>query len=467
MEESVSHAAPQPCPICGKPTSADQFGFVECVCGWGGPGDPVESVRGASRAFTLLDRRLAGKMARGELARIARKKSVASSGDLLYLALLTIMSTVIYLVIGALFVGSIIWFVQLLMVRAWIGAVLVGIIVLYLYWALFGLPQRIRGIVAPVSDYPRLAAVLAEVAQRVGVKTPRWVILIPGANFSLNRRMLWGRSLFPQVVVGVGAASLAQMNDLEIRAILAYLLAHYRHEHTLIARFFRGAETALFHIIDGMRAGISTNFAFRGVKDGVLADSPSIFRIRNSYYTARANTNIAMMAAAFVLWIVLLPLRLLWFVFHLMRLRQSRANEYEADAAAIEAYGPQSFINGLTAALATAATLRGSRAGIINEMAKRNNPNFFDELRRHYDQLPASILGDIRRNATRDYRSLERSHPITPDRIRAAILLGIPDPVVAQIPQSAAHLLTPAGAADASGVERQLTGILFGSAKRR
>ncbi|HEX8983747.1 MAG TPA: M48 family metalloprotease [Ktedonobacterales bacterium] len=467
MQESASLAAPQPCPICSKPTSADQFGFVECVCGWGGPGDPVESVRGASRAFTLLDRRLAGSMARRELARIARKKSVASSGDLLYLALLTVMSTVIYLVIGALFVGSIIWFVQLLMGRAWIGAVLAGVIVLYLYWALFGMPQRIRGIVAPISDYPRLAAVLAEVAQRVGVKTPRWVILFPSANFSLNRRMLWGRSLFPQMVVGVGAASLAQMNDLEIRAILAYLLAHYRHEHTLLARFFRGAETAMYHIIDGLVAGISTNFAFRGVKEGTLTGSPSIFRLRNEYYTARSNTNIAMMAAVFVLWIVLAPLRLLWFVFHLMRLRQSRASEYESDAAAIETYGPQSFINGLTAALATAATMRGSILDIRDEMVKRNDPNFFAELRRHYAELPANYLGEIRKRATLDYRSLERSHPITPDRIRAAILLGIPDPVVAQTPQSAAHLLTPAGAADASGVERQLTDILFASAKRR
>ena len=117
-------------------------------------------------------------------------------------------------------------------------------------------------------------------------------------------------------------------------------------------------------------------------------------------------------------------LRLLWLIFHLLRLRVSRANEYEADATAIKSYGAQSFINGLTAIQSAAATLRGAGLGIRKEMVKRNNPNFFSELRRHYAELPAEYLGPMRLKSLRGYRTLEHSHPITPDRIRAALALA-------------------------------------------
>ncbi|HEU5346193.1 MAG TPA: hypothetical protein VFU60_17730 [Ktedonobacterales bacterium] len=82
MERDQPPAEASRCPICGRPTPADQFGFVECACGWGGPGDPVESARGLSRRFTLLDRRLTTRIARRELARIARAKRAESASSL-------------------------------------------------------------------------------------------------------------------------------------------------------------------------------------------------------------------------------------------------------------------------------------------------------------------------------------------------------------------------------------------------
>jgi hypothetical protein len=209
-QEQAPSAGPQYCPLYGRATPADQFGFVECACGWGGPDDPVESARGASRWFTLLDRRLASSVAHRELARIARSKSAASARNLLYIAALSALSMAIYLIVGALFVGSVVLFVQYLLAGVWLGAALGGVIVLYLFWALFGFPQRITGIVAPLATYPRLEVTVGEVAARIGVKPPRWIILFPGANFYIVRRMLWGHAGAPQITLGVGAAALAQ-----------------------------------------------------------------------------------------------------------------------------------------------------------------------------------------------------------------------------------------------------------------
>ncbi len=443
----------QPCPICGRAVPADQYGFVECACGWGGPGDPVESARGASRRFTLLDRRLATSVARRELARIARTKRAASGRNLLYIGALSILSAAIYLIVAALLVGSVILFVQDLLTGVWLGAVLSGVIVLYLFWTLFGFPQRIEGIIAPLSTYPGLATMVGEVAARVGAKSPRWVILSPGANFNIARRTLWGRALTPQMTLGIGVAGLALLNDRELRAILAHELAHYQHDHTFFGRFFGGAEAALYNIIDAAHAGISTQNT--GGRYG------------RRYGGRNRSISIGVLAGALIVWIITLPLRLLWFGFHLLRLRLSRSDEYEADATAIKLYGPQAFLNGLTASLATAATLRGAAQGIRQEMAKRNNPNFFSELRRHYAELPITYLGEMRLKAVHGYRSLESSHPITPDRIRAALLLGAPEPRAAQAPQPVDAIITPAGAPDASGIERRLTDILFASGQRR
>lgn len=437
------------CPLCGRATPADQFGFVECGCGWGGPGDPLEGRRPSARRFALLDRRIAARAARRELARIARNKSAAGASSLLYIALLSMLSTLIYLVIGALLVGSLALLVFYALGGFWLGFALDGAIALYLFWALFGLPSRPYGIVARASAYPQLAAMLGEVGGRVGVKAPKWFIVYPGAGFYVTRRMLWGRAPLPQRVVGVGAASLALLNDHELRAILAHELAHYQHEHTLFGRFFGGAESALRHIIDGLRAGIDHNY------------SGGHARMNNAF------GNLGEAIGTAVVWVVTIPLRIIWFIFHMVRLRLSRANEYEADATAVEQYGAQAFINGLTAVRATAETMRGARVGIRQEMARRDNPNFFSELRRHYAELPASYMGPLRMKTLRGFRSLEDSHPITPDRVRAALMLGAPEPPVAQPAAPAYSVITPAGAVDTEAIERQLTELLFRSGRRR
>lgn len=449
--DAIQASAPpaEICPVCKRPTPADQYGFVECACGWGGPGDPVEAARGFSRWVTLRDRRLATGIARRELARISRTGRPTSARNLLYVALLSLLSAAIYLIVGALFVGSVILLAQFALSETWVGVVLAGVIVLYLFWALFGLPQKIEGIVAPIAEYPRLAATMSEIAARVGVKAPRWVVLAPDADFWIARRMLWGRALTPQVIVAIGAAALTQMNDPELRAVLTHELGHYRSEHTFFTRYFGGAEQALAHVIDGIKAGISTNY-------------------RNDW-TARARSTVSLpvLVGVVIIWVVTLPLRLLWFGFHLLRMRLSRSDEYEADRLAVQAYGARSFTQGLMAVISSEDTLRGAGASIVGDMKRRNNPNLYAELRRHYAELPPDAFARMRWRAVKGYRGLEQTHPITPDRVRAALLIATPEAPIPFLLQPVSNIITPEGAPDASQVELRLTQIIFARGRRR
>jgi Zn-dependent protease with chaperone function len=118
-----------------------------------------------------------------------------------------------------------------------------------------------------------------------------------------------------------------------------------------------------------------------------------------------------------------LPFRLLWTAFHLLRLRESRAAECAADRVAIHAYGPATFINALSGTHVVERTLHGTAPSLRQEMHKHNNPSFYAELRRHYAELPPALLSKLRTEAVREFRSMERSHPITPDRLRAAYML--------------------------------------------
>ena len=62
---------------------------------------------------------------------------------------------------------------------------------------------------------------------------------------------------------------------------------------------------------------------------------------------------------------------------------------------------------------------------------------------------------------------LEDMHPTTPDRIRAAFLVEAADPVRQNEPHPAIDLIVPAGASDASEIERQLSAKLRAQTRRR
>ena len=373
MDQAPATSAPAPatkCPICEKPVYADFACFLECACGWGGPDDPVESARGFSRAVTLFDRRWASRIARRDLQRIAERKGPTSPRGPLYLLALLALSTLIYAALGALAAGAIGLLIFYARNGLWVGVVLDAAFLLYLYTAIFGFPTRSRAIIAPLSDYPRLEALTREVAAQVKVKAPRWVILIPAANFFIGRRMLWGKALFPQTVLGVGVSGLTLLSEQELCAILAHELAHDHYAHTLSALYFGYAERALHNIINAARQGIETNT--RGAQ-----------RVRG---VNNFDGNFAVMLGVVVIWIVMLPLRLLWVIYHLLRLRLSRSDEFRADAEAVRLYGTQTFVNGYTGIRVAGHTIRDARRAdrwLFQAVKRQSAPNLFAELRRH------------------------------------------------------------------------------------
>jgi Zn-dependent protease with chaperone function len=448
MEHMAGASAPATkCPICEKPVYADSAGFLECACGWGGPGDPVESAHGFSRAVTLFDRRMASRIALRDLKRIAERKGPTSPRGPLYLLTLLVLSTLIYAALVALAVGAANLLVFYVTNSAWVAAILPAFVLFYLYTVIFGFPTRSRAIVAPLSVYPRLEALTREVAAQVKAQAPRWVVLTPGANFFIGRRMLWGKAFLPQTTLGVGVAGLALLSEQELRAILAHELAHDRYSHTLGSLYFGYAEQALYNII---------NASMWNTEVELRRNARSRVRINSVGSIGGAGA----MLGVILIWIVTLPLRLLWVIYHLLRLRLSRSYEFRADAEAVRHYGAQEFVNGLTGVLTAAATLRGAGATVRQEMARHNNANFFAELRRHYAELPQDYIGEMRLKASREYRTLQSAHPTAPDRIRAALSeVAAPPPAGPSDP--AWRVITPKGAASPEALEIELTKRFF------
>jgi hypothetical protein len=197
------------------------------------------------------------------------------------------------------------------------------------------------------------------------------------------------------------------------------------------------------------------------------------FRVHRGSARRVQSSQFVTLLAAFLVVVVTLPISLLLVVFHLLRLAESRSAEFEADRTAMRAFGPQAFIDGLTGLLVAEHTMRGARQALYAEMRKRQSANFYAELRRHYSELPAPVIVKLRLDAVRDFRSLERTHPTTSDRLRAGYLIGAqmssPASQVSPV-RPAVELLVPAGATTADGVESELTALLFGggaSSRRR
>lgn len=431
------------CPLCSQPVAPDRLGFIECGCGWGGQDDPLETARGLSRAITIWDRRRAGAQTRRELARIAAKGVQANNSSALYLLLLTMAATVVYLALISGPVLSVYGTVYYLLGRAWLGVAICALAAGAIAVSLWHPRRHLRGPYMPLSRYPRLAAAMEEVASRVGAKPPSYVVSTPDANFSVYAIRRLRRGLRREVVVTIGAASLTLLSEAEVKAILAHELAHHQHGDTFISSYVGAALASMRYLIALASVGVES-------QQRVVA--------RGKRYRRHGDAVTGMdMLAYVVTWTLLLPFRLCWAALHLMALHESRVHEYAADAAAIYAYGAPSFIAGLTGVNVVMRTLHSSRAGIRQEMGKHGERNFYAELRRHYAELPPELLHSLRLSASQRFRSLENTHPTVADRLRAALLLPpSPLPPLGQTVLGS-YLIVPEGAADASEAELALS----------
>ena len=117
--------APRPCPVCGKPIMPDAFGFVECTaCGWGGSDDPLEAAKGPSRLLTGLDRRISLAQAQNDLARLAAQRDKPLRLNPFYTLTLLLVSTLVYLLVLGIFVGTIALIVWSILDQAWLGLII-------------------------------------------------------------------------------------------------------------------------------------------------------------------------------------------------------------------------------------------------------------------------------------------------------------------------------------------------------
>jgi Zn-dependent protease with chaperone function len=420
---------------------------VECACGWGGPGDPLEKERGLLRLTSRLDRRLANAMTRRDFTRLRGPQRRPGRVGGFYAAILFLASTLIYLLMVGLLALGVFLTVTLLQAHAWFAAVIGASPALVAIFSLFYRPRRPKGIEAPIQQYPRLAAALAEVSARVGAPIPHRVVLVPGARAYVFQHRPMRRLFRREFVLGLGAGALPLLSDLDLKAILAHELAHYRHADTALHKYFGGAETALRRFIDLLAETVSSQR--RGMR---TTRSLTLF---GNTLTASVSLATAMV------WLITLPFGLLWFLFHLLRLAESRAAEFAADRVAAQAYSTQAFADGLTGLLVAGSTLRGAWESLLKEMRQHGGANLYEVLRRHYAGLPPAVIAKLRTDAARGFRSLEHTHPITPDRLRAVFLANqvVPPSVPAACP--AVDLIVPAGATNATEIEQKLTALLL------
>lgn len=405
------------CPLCGATVAAD----------------PLEHDRGLAKLLARTDRDLANGQAHRDLRRLATRGNSASSLNILYLWLLLVAATIIYVMIAALVAFCLWLIVSTILDHSFLGAVVGGVILTLIVMSLWPRRRGYKGIPVTRERFPALMVALDEVSQHLGVPVPRRVVLMPNDDLDITHTLSRG------IVLHVGAANLPLLSDVELKSLLAHELAHAYNGETLLHRYCAQAEGVLHGVVYGILEGVT------GQTYGAMRRSQRWSRGGNY------SSSVGFIGIVFT-WTVMLPFRIFWSLYHLLRMHQSRTDEFAADRAAIHAYGPQAFINGFTGLLVARRTFYKSGASLRGEMRRHNSASFYAEMRRLYGELPPNIISQLRVEATTDFRTLANSHPTTPDRLRAAYLL-IATVSPSPAPTMPAHmLLTPAGAPGSDAV---------------
>ena len=236
-----------------------------------------------------------------------------------------------------------------------------------------------------------------------------------------------------------------------MKSLLAHELAHSYNNYTALHRYLTQAEVLLHEFVYGIIGGVAEH-RMHDEPDETL---PPLWKLLHVACSLRPHLHLDGYAAV--------PAALSGY--HLLRMRESRVGEFAADRAAIDAYGPQAFINGLTGLLVARRTFNKTLAALREDMRRHKSQNIYAEMRRHYGELPPQVISQLRVEATTGFRTLANSHPTAPDRLRAAYqtfsaLLPSPAPTM-----PAYLLLASAGAPDADTVENELTTLLFNPKK--
>lgn len=271
-----------------------------------------------------------------------------------------------------------------------------------------------------LDQHPRLAAMLAQVAERVGTRPVDTVFVTPGTDFAVFERGSFLARLRRRgercMVLGVGLLDGFTLQGL--RAVVAHEYGHFSNEDT--------ANGSLALVVRRSNLLLAMNLAVHGVA--------------TPYNPA---------------W---------WFVsgFHKVFLRvsqgASRMQEILADRRAVHAYGPAAFEQGLRHAIERAVRFEVLANATLDEVIARRAPlsNLYQrepERRPEPEALDAAVRAAVERPA-----SPYDSHPSPTERMERAWLLGVgvvrPDDADA-----------PAWSlfADREALERQMTALVRGS----
>jgi Zn-dependent protease with chaperone function len=255
-----------------------------------------------------LDRRMTNAQARRDLQRWRAPGTSVVSIGIGYAIILAFASTCIYLLLYVCLAAALYFGYRFVIEAAWLGVGICAIGAAAVIYMLF--PSGLGGkiITARRSQFPRLSAALDEVSRRVGAPVPHRVILTPSAEaFVLARRPL--RRLFRrELVLGLGVGALPLLSEVDLKAILAHELAHYRHGDATLHRYYAHAETALARLV----YMLSSN-----------ASSP-----RHSRYRFYARSTAALVYGEVAMDLLTLPVGAFWIVFHFLRLRCARLREW-------------------------------------------------------------------------------------------------------------------------------------------
>lgn len=441
-----------PCPLCSTPLTADELGLIECPCGWGGPGDPLERVRGLRRALLRLDRRAAAAIARAGLRRLARGAGASFAPSAEYLLLVLAASMLTYGVLALIWLRVITWTLQWIAEGALVGICIGVAFLALLTLALLGDRRRRPGIAVDRERFPQLFAALDDARARVGLEQPCDVIVTPDATLSLCRKRGPSRRMRSRLVLRLGAAAFPLLTDAELKALLVREFALRDGGFAELLRLCAHAETLLSRLI---------NTLFASVKPERTPLSRSRSRVLEDVWAAGS---MCLVLGFPVVWVLTLPLRLLLAALHLLRLPQTHAAVLAADAVSVHAYGPPALANGLTGLLVAQRTLDGTLPAIRDDMLDHGEGDFYAAMTRHYDALPRDVVRSLRREALVAYRSLRQNQPILADRLRAANLSG-PSLYKAApeqpAPAPAMNLLRPADDAAAGALRLALTALLL------
>jgi Zn-dependent protease with chaperone function len=239
------------------------------------------------------------------------------------------------------------------------------------------------------------------------------------------------------------------MSAEEVKAVIAHELAHYRNLDTSLHRYYGVADNALTYIL-------------RIVQEAIADLGGSTYTRRRYSNRLRGNSSaLYYMIFAAVFWLLLLPIRIVWYGFRLLRLAESRQAEFMADRLAVQGYGAESFIGGLTMVSTTMERQARPQDYVIDDMRRLKTSNYYVAQRQYYAQLPEKYRHSINTEALQDYLSLENTHPTLGDRLIAAQLAASSTVAAPQAPEPATQLIIPRGASSAESIEVELSKLLL------